>query len=146
MIIPRRRFLQSAGCGTVVAALNRLLPNWLVSHASAADTIPSFFGAFTPLLPSLEDRIGLPEGFEHQILLKRGDLISPDGARFGDHNDYLAWIVENETHGWLWVNHENSHQLQGEELPLQLNYVASYYLIYLPKLIVNNHQTQNLTY
>jgi len=116
MKIPRRQFLQSAGCGTVVAALNRLLPNWLVSQASAAETIPSFFGSFTPLLPSLEDRIGLPEGFEHEILLKRGDLISPDGARFGDHNDYLAWIVENETRGWLWVNHENSHQLHGEEL------------------------------
>lgn len=108
--LKRREFVQFLGASAVVAAGHRLMPNWLVTRADASEPTA------TPLLDNLDFKpapishsgdLTLCEGFEYEVLLKRGDVINPQGETYGDHNDYLAIVQRDATTGWLWSNHEN---------------------------------------
>lgn len=108
--LKRRQFVQFLGASAVVAAGHRLVPNWLV--ARAAEPTPRE----TPLLDALDfapvpvshaDDVVLADGFAYEVLLRQGDVINPQGDRYGDYNDYLAIIQRDDRTGWLWVNHEN---------------------------------------
>ena len=75
--LKRRQFAQFLGASAVLAAGHRLVPNWLVSRAAAAEPQP------TPLLDRLDfapvpvshsGELTLSDGFEYEVLLKRGDV------------------------------------------------------------------------
>jgi len=105
----RRDFVRLLSAGSVVAAANRLVPNFLTHAAEAEAGPPVISGLNFPEAPlSREDALTLPEGFEYEVLLRHGDLLDAGDLRYGDHNDYLAFLVAGDGTGWLWVNHENS--------------------------------------
>jgi secreted PhoX family phosphatase len=65
---------------------------------------------FTPIIPSSEDRLILPEGFEYTIIRKWGDKIN-GSEYYGYNNDFVAYLpIEYGTgipdDGLLAVNHE----------------------------------------
>jgi secreted PhoX family phosphatase len=107
--LTRRQFLQFVGATAVVSPGHRVNASWLVSRSSRHPTVT------TPLLDgvglesvrvSQDDSLVVPEGFEAEVLIRQGDLLNRSGDRYGDHNDYLAMIVEGRNAGWVWVNHE----------------------------------------
>jgi uncharacterized protein len=109
--LKRREFVQFLGATAVIAAGHRLVPNWLVARAVEPPT------ATTPLIDQLDfkpvpvshgDELRVADGYEYEVLLRQGDVINPQGDRYGDHNDYLAIVQRDERTGWLWVNHENA--------------------------------------
>lgn len=109
--LKRREFVQFLGASAVLAAGHRLMPNWLVTRASTPppQVTPLLDHLdFTPVPISHSGELTVSEGFEYDVLLKRGDVINPEGEQFGDHNDYLAILQRDETTGWLWSNHENA--------------------------------------
>lgn len=61
-----------------------------------------------PLKPTDDDEVRLAPGFRYGILAKQGDSIGKD-LKFGDCNDFIAFLSENDssTEGYLWVNHEH---------------------------------------
>ncbi len=117
--LARRQFTQYLGASVVVAAANRLMPSWLTAQVTAPVAIATPFLddlKFTPVPHNYHDTVTLPEGFTSHVILKYGDAINSRGETFGEDADYLAFILENEEQGWLWVNHENSWWLTGEDL------------------------------
>ncbi len=68
--------------------------------------------AFTPVQPSEDDDIVLPDGFRYDVVRSSGDSLGNDQV-YGDHNDFVAYFPtdaldggENSGDGVLWVNHE----------------------------------------
>ena len=68
--------------------------------------------AFSPIEPTDEDDIKLPEGFEYGVIRSSGDSMG-GGMVYGDHNDYVAYFPadaldggDSSEDGLLWVNHE----------------------------------------
>lgn len=111
--LSRRQFAQFLGAGAVVAVGTRALPNWLTARAGEysgpSSSIPFFNGPPLQSLPATDaDTLTLAPGMRYQVLLRQGDLLNPNGDRYGDHNDYLAHIVRSPNEGWLWVNHEKA--------------------------------------
>lgn len=106
--------MQFLGAGSVIAAGQRLLPGWLCAQDTSltvpAQPAPFFDGfRFTPVPPDREDRLQLPGGYRSEVLLRRGDVINAAGDRYGDCNDYVAWMEKEDGTGWLWLNHESVH-------------------------------------
>ncbi len=104
--------MQTAGAAAVVAAGHRLIPAWFNAQAEALPHKPaSFLGG--PEFPSVgvshADELTLPAGFRHEVLLKCGDMLNAVGDRYGDHNDYLTYLLRDDSTGWLWCNHENAN-------------------------------------
>ncbi len=81
---------------------------------------------FTPVVASTEDKLILPPGYTHSVLLRWGDPIFPDAAefdpqaqtaakqerQFGSDNDFIGFMPlprgsASSTRGLLGVNHEN---------------------------------------
>lgn len=119
-ISSRRQFMQYLGAGAVCAAANRITPNWLTAQpvqTQASQATPIFDDfSFQEVGKTLEDAVTLPPGYKYEVILKHGDKIHPNGLQFGDQADYLAFHLENDEAGWLWINHENSFFLKGKEL------------------------------
>ncbi|TLD70913.1 DUF839 domain-containing protein [Phragmitibacter flavus] len=118
-VLSRRQFAQYLGAGAVIAASNRVLPNWLTAQTvtPAAQATPFLDGLNFPAVPNnMNDGVTLPEGFVSEVLVKYGDVINDRGETFGEDADYLAFVLDDESRGWLWVNHENSWWLKGEDL------------------------------
>lgn len=106
----RRQFLQFTGAAAVVAAGHRLVPAWFNAQAAApAAKALSLLGNldFGAVAISHADALTVPAGFKAEVLLRRGDVLNPQGERYGDHNDYLTWLPRDERTAWLWCNHEN---------------------------------------
>lgn len=104
--------MQFTGASAVIAAGHRLIPAWF--NARAADTPARPVSLFDGLeIQSVgfshADELAIPEGFVQEVLLKRGDILNAQGERYGDHNDYLTWILRDDRTGWLWCNHENAN-------------------------------------
>jgi len=117
--LTRRQFAQYLGASGVIAAANRVFPNWLTAQTAEVGAVstPLIDGLNFQAVPhNLEDAVTVPAGFVSEVVVKYGDVINPGGDTFGDDADYLAYILENDEQGWLWVNHENSCWLKGEEL------------------------------
>ena len=111
-ILSRRQFMQFTGAAAVVAAGHRLIPAWFNAQAANVPAKPvSFFDGpeIRPVGISHADALTVPEGFVSEVLLKRGDVINPQGERYGEHNDYLVWLPRDEKTAWLWCNHENAN-------------------------------------
>jgi uncharacterized protein len=111
-ILSRRQFMQFTGATAVIAAGHRLIPAWF--NAQAATVPPQPVSLFDgPEIKSVDfsnaDELTVPEGFVQEVLLKRGDVLNDRGDLYGDHNDYLNWILRDDRTGWLWCNHENAN-------------------------------------
>lgn len=92
----------------MLAAAHRASSAWLArGEGNGPDDSLLSGRAFEPVPVSHEDRLVVPDGFEVDVLLKQGDILHPDGARYGDHNDYLVLIPEPGGEGWGWCNHES---------------------------------------
>jgi hypothetical protein len=68
---------------------------------------------FSPIEPSTMDDVVLPEGFTYQVVIKRGDVFTPDGRIFGDNCDWIGFFPidaleggNSQTEGILAVNLE----------------------------------------
>ncbi len=111
---PRRQFIQFLGASAVVAAGHRVVPGWLVAQSAAPVPVgtPLFDGIdFRPAPVSHADALSLAEGFQYEILLRRGQRLNGRGETYGDDNDYLGWVQRSDSEGWLWCNHEASDPL-----------------------------------
>jgi hypothetical protein len=117
--LSRRGFLAgtAAGLATVASGLVALRP------AAAQGAIP-----FAPVKASNEDKLLLPPGYKHTVLLRWGDPIFPGAPeldlsaqtaerqerQFGYDNDFIGFVPlprgsDGSTRGLLGVNHENAH-------------------------------------
>ncbi len=115
--ISRRGFLAGSAAGLATLATGRLGPR----GAEAQAPLP-----FAPVVASTEDKLILPPGYTHRVLLRWGDPIFPDGVefdpqaqtaakqqrQFGSDNDFIGFMPlprgsNSSTRGLLGVNHEN---------------------------------------
>lgn len=115
--LSRRGFLAGGAAGLAALAAGRLAPR----GAEAQAPLP-----FTPVVGSTEDKLILPPGYTHSVLVRWGDPIFPDGAafdpqtqtaakqerQFGSDNDFIGFMPlpresDSSTRGLLGVNHEN---------------------------------------
>jgi uncharacterized protein len=122
--ITRRRFLTFLGAGSAALAAGTIgAPTGGaggetapviggVSEAQAAQTRAGRL-SFTPIEPTNEDDVVLPEGFKYDVVRKWGDNVAGDEAPYGYNNDYVAYFPidalkggQNSQDGILWVNHE----------------------------------------
>jgi len=117
--LSRRGFLASAGIGMAAAAAGQLAPRRPVEAQGAS--------AFAPVRASNEDKLLLPPGYKHSVLIRWGDPLFPGAAeldpgaqtaarqelQFGYDNDFIGFVPIPEggngaTRGLLGVNHENA--------------------------------------
>lgn len=68
---------------------------------------------FTPIEPTSADALTVAEGFTTQVVIKRGDVFTPDGRIFGDNNDWQGWFPidyldggNSQTEGIMAINNE----------------------------------------
>lgn len=117
--VARRDFLQFLGRAGAVA----LIAPSLLAQSACNDKQPKTDPnqtkvepqnkpfSFTPLQPSLEDKLQLADDLQYHVIARWGDAISTKDT-FGMHCDYLAYIPldkNNPNEGLLWVNHEYLH-------------------------------------
>jgi uncharacterized protein len=137
----RRRFLTFLGTGS--AALAAGSAGAPLSDAGGGDT-PVVEGVskaqaaqasrlfFTPIEPTGEDDLVLPQGFKYDVVRKWGDDVTGNDA-YGYNNDFVAYFPidaldggQNSQDGFLWVNHEYpdpkwvSEYQDGEKTPKQV--------------------------
>jgi secreted PhoX family phosphatase len=117
--LSRRGFMTGAGAGLATLAATKLVL-WGAAGAQGA-------GSFTPVKASNEDKLLLPTGYKHSILLRWGDPIVPGAAeldpaaqtaarqegQFGYDNDFIGFLPlprgsDGATRGLLGVSHENA--------------------------------------
>lgn len=107
----RRKFLGTLGSGAVIGTAYRLSSHWLSAQSpNPALAKPSLFDPldFNPVPVSHEDRVILPKGFRHEVLVSRGAILNDRGETYGDDNDFVAILPRGDAEGWLWVNHEST--------------------------------------
>lgn len=138
--LTRRRFLTFLGAGSAALAAGStgLLDTGQGGggvRSAAAQTSGGGGGGgafFTPIEPTDEDGLILPEGFRYDVVRKWGDQIIED-APYGYNNDYVAYFPidapeggQISQDGLLWVNHEYpdpkwvSEYQDGEKTPEQI--------------------------
>ncbi|MCC2606959.1 PhoX family protein [Planctobacterium marinum] len=126
---PRRTFLQyaaGAGTATLWGALpgcsSELQPH---THDTLSGAAPAW--QFDTVPQGLDTRLTLPDGYDYQVLLRWGDPLFPDSAKFdplqqtgekqarqfGFNNDYVGFLPlplgsDNSEHGLLTINHEHT--------------------------------------
>lgn len=116
MPLSRRRFLTYLGLGTYAA-----LANPAAADARARFPLPrrrkETPPGFTPIAPSAEDRLILPEGFRYDLVCAWNDPLGSEGPHgpesFGCNADFTAYFPidgltggRNDAEGLLFVNHE----------------------------------------
>ena len=122
----RRRFLTFLGAGSAALAAGSagaptggagggaapVIEGVGASEAQAAQTSAGRL-SFTPIEPSGEDDVVLPEGFKYDVVRKWGDNVLGDETPYGYNNDYVAYFPidaleggQSSQDGILWVNHE----------------------------------------
>ncbi len=74
-------------------------------------TIPQAIPFQNPLVTSRVDDLILPPEFKYQVLINWGDVITPEGQRFGYNNDFIAYLDLTDNNGLLWANHEYISEL-----------------------------------
>jgi secreted PhoX family phosphatase len=102
----RRRFLEFLGVGVVGVAIPVIVLDSCKGGTKRTKAV------LKGIKPSFEDEVILHKDLEYTKIVSWGDKIGEE-IYFGSHNDYLAFIPENEenTEGYLWVNHEYLDQL-----------------------------------
>ncbi len=117
--LSRRGFLATAGIGTAAAVSGQLGSRRPVEAQGA--------GAFRPVRASNEDKLFLPPGYKHSVLIRWGDPLFTGAAaldpaaqtaarqerQFGYDNDFIGFVPlpaggNGATRGLLGVNHENA--------------------------------------
>ncbi len=87
-----------------------VLPPALIACAPEENTkrVAETNWKFNGIEPSDADEVIVAEGLEWDLLVKWEDQIS-DNDKFGSHNDYLAFLPDenNPDEGLLWVNNEH---------------------------------------
>lgn len=123
----RRSFLRGMSVLGAGAAAGVSLPARIVAAQNAASTGIGIGTAemaaaaglnFAPLEPSTDDSLLLPEGFNYEVLIKRGDVFTSDGRAFGDNADWTGWFPidaleggSSTEEGFLVVNSEYFNSL-----------------------------------
>ncbi len=124
--LTRRRFLTFLGAGSAALAAGSAgtstgTPTNGVEGGVAVGKIPEAQAAqssggaglsFTPIEPSGEDELVLPEGFKYDIVRQWGDPVT-ESEDYGYNNDFVAYFPidaleggQNSTDGILYVGHE----------------------------------------
>ncbi|GLK55855.1 secreted PhoX family phosphatase [Methylopila capsulata] len=113
--IERRSFLLGAA-----AAVPVLMTTTATFAPTEAEAAPRRL-TFTPIAPSTADEIVVPEGYEHQVLIKWGDPLFADAPNFDKNNqtaeaqsrqfgyncDFVGYFpLESSNRALLCVNHE----------------------------------------
>lgn len=119
----RRSFLRGISVMGAGAAAGMTLPVAAAALTQSKDAGTAEQAAaaglnFTPIAPSSEDTLLLPEGFSYDVLIKRGDVFTVDGRIFGDNADWTGWYPidgleggNSAEEGFLLVNSEYFHNL-----------------------------------
>lgn len=100
----RREFLEFLGRSTFLSAMvgSTSLLQACSTLAGSADT-----SSLKGLPASSADKLSLLPGFTSQVLARWGDVVTPQGDRFGFNNDFIAFFEgASSNEAFLWVNHE----------------------------------------
>lgn len=92
----RREFLEFMGLSVAAATLE--------SCAHQVNHLP-----FESLAVFHGDELKLAKGFQYDVLVKWGEVLTTSGAKFGFNNDYIAYLPLDPARpleGLMWVNHE----------------------------------------
>lgn len=138
--LSRRSFLRGFGAAGAGVAVSAMLPAKIAAATGIAPLAalglarPNTALPFTPTAPTEADTITLPDGFTYQVVIKRGDVFTPNGDTFGDNCDWTGWYPidaleggDNAEEGLLVVNHEYfnsifvSGYVDGEKTVEQIN-------------------------
>lgn len=96
----RRSFIEFLGKGVIVSPV---IPSLLSSCTSGGEYLTE---AVSGMSSSVRDEVVLADGLQYELLVKWGDPIAA-GLKFGDNNDYTAFLKDGRRSGLLWVNHES---------------------------------------
>lgn len=119
-VLSRRSALRAGlvGAGLSALAVEGAAP--ARAGADREDPRPTF----TPVPASTEDRVTVPEGYRHNIVVRWGDPVLPGAPvfdfgnltaaaqekQFGYNCDYVAFFEIDARRGLLWVNHEYTNE------------------------------------
>ncbi len=117
--ISRRSLLKGAAAGLVMISAGPLSASRSARAQSA--------GGFTPVPASTEDKLIVPQGYKHSVVVRWGDPLFPDAPvfdpraqtaakqvrQFGYDNDFIGYMPlprgsTSSSRGLLGVNHENA--------------------------------------
>jgi uncharacterized protein len=90
----RRNFMRglaALGASTAVRTAVPAAALGAIVGAAASARAQEMGLPFTPIEPSSQDDIVLPEGFSYQVIIKRGDVFTKDGKAFGENADWTGW-------------------------------------------------------
>jgi secreted PhoX family phosphatase len=121
-VLSRREMLRGAAAGLVVVAASGLRRP---APAEAQSTT-----GFTSVVASNDDKVIVPAGYRHAVLLSWGDPVFPNAPQFdltaqtaakqslqfGNDADFIGYLAlpmgsDSSTRGLLGVNHENSREM-----------------------------------
>lgn len=123
--ISRRGFLRGLSTVSAGAAVSATIPAGVINAinpiTNTSDAAPAIAPdaqtisavPFKAIAPGNADELILPEGFQYQVLIKRGDVFTKDGKTFGDNADWTGWYPidglkggNSTTEGLLIINNE----------------------------------------
>ena len=92
----RRNFLRGLSVMSAGAAASSVLPGAVLPAAApvlalAAARVQEMGLPFVPTDVSSADDLIVPDGYAYQVIIKRGDVFTPDGRIFGDNADWTGW-------------------------------------------------------
>src|SRR5690606_32670945 len=118
-VLDRRGLLRA---GAVVAGSAAVLPALTTGEASAAPPAPPNPPGldFTPVQPNSADAVVVPEGYQHEVVIRWGDPVLPGAPefdfddqtpeaqekQFGFNNDFCALLPLNDQQRIMVNNHE----------------------------------------
>lgn len=106
----RRSFIKNSALASS-AGLTYLSSSMFLSSCSKSKKTDISETPIKTIAPSDEDKFIMAEGFSHEVILSKGDILNSLGEEFGSNNDYIAVVPLNKDEAILWVNHEYPNTL-----------------------------------
>ncbi|MFC3995308.1 PhoX family protein [Nocardiopsis sediminis] len=121
--LSRRNVLRAGAIGAGVSAIGLSSMSTAAAEPQAAGRGNPRLG-FTPVAPNNDDVVTVPEGYEHNVIIRWGDPVLPDAPefdfenqtaeaqekQFGFNSDYVAVLPIDEDRALLWANHEYTNE------------------------------------
>jgi secreted PhoX family phosphatase len=124
--IARRSLLKAGAAGAGAVVVDHVLgPTSAAAAENQSKNMASVSrGGFIPVAPNRRDRVTVPQGYGHHVVISWGDRVLPDAPpfdvtkqtpeaaakQFGYNNDYVGVVPLSRTHALLVTNHEYTNE------------------------------------
>ena len=123
-VLSRRTALKGAAVGAGTGALGLAALSPAAAERGPDRPHPSPRPTFKSVQPNNLDRVSVPNGYDHHVIIRWGDPVLPgapefdfenqtaeaQAQQFGYNCDYVGFFTLDDDHGLLWVNHEYTNE------------------------------------